>query len=209
LVGFAGAPFTLSAYLVEGGASREFAHAKRFLFSDPETYGTLLDRLTDATVDYLTLQARAGAHALQLFDTWAGVLSKSAFDTHILPRLQTLFQRLRSLRVPTIYFSTGSAHLLPSLVSVGSDALGVDWRTPLGAVRSIVGRERPLQGNLDPAALLAPKSKLEAMVREVLREIPDGSGHVFNLGHGVLPETKPEAVRILVEAVHRASTPRR
>jgi uroporphyrinogen decarboxylase len=186
---------------VEGGPSRDFARVKRWIYTDPEGFDRLLRRLTEATVEYLKRQADAGAHALQLFDTWVGVLSRREFDAHARPRLEEIFSELDGGRAPTIYFSTGSAHLLESTAALGATALGVDWRLPLGTVRRAVGEATPLQGNLDPAALLAPPSALARLARAVLDEIPDGRGHVFNLGHGVLPETEPDAVRRLVAVV--------
>ncbi len=202
LVGFAGAPFTLAAYLVEGGASREFPETRRMLYGAPRTFDRLLDRLGAMTVDYLTMQARAGAQALQLFDTWVGVVDADAFATHLLPRLQSIHRALRPLGVPLIYFSTGSAHLTPLLAQCGADALSVDWRVPLGRVRDQVGPRLALQGNLDPGALLGSRAALERGAQRVLDELPDRHGHVFNLGHGVLPSTDPQRVQELVNYVH-------
>jgi uroporphyrinogen decarboxylase len=202
IIGFAGGPFTLASYLVEGGASREFSATKRFLASDPAGFQQLLRRLTQTTIDYLRMQARHGAHALQLFDTWAGVLGRRDFEQEVAPHLRELFTELVPLHVPTIYFSTNATHLLPFMRSLGSTALGVDWRLPLGAVRREVGNQLPLQGNLDPGALLGTADTVRRRAAEVLREIPDRRGHVFNLGHGVLPDTDPERVRDLVEFVH-------
>ncbi len=202
IVGFAGAPFTLAAYLIEGGASREFAETRRLLYADPELFDRLLDRLSDMTIAYLRLQARAGASALQLFDTWVGLLPIAEFVDHVRPRLQRIFAALRSEGLPTIYFSTSSAHLVGALGEVGADALGVDWRLPLGAVRAQLSRPLALQGNLDPGALLGSHEALRQAARAVLSEVPDGRAHVFNLGHGVLPETPPEAVAALVDFVH-------
>lgn len=202
IVGFAGAPFTLASYLVEGRPSREFVETRRMLLGDPSTFGRLLDRLTDVTIDYLTMQARAGADALQLFDTWVGQLSRRTFESMVLPRLRTVFDALRSTGRPTIYFSTGSAHLLDLAGTSHASALGVDWRVPLGSVRRSVGPEIALQGNLDPMTLLTDAATVRRMAREVLDELPDHRGHVFNLGHGVPPDAKPECVEALVTAVH-------
>ncbi|MCI4350078.1 MAG: uroporphyrinogen decarboxylase [Thermoplasmata archaeon] len=202
VIGFAGAPFTLASYLAEGGASRDFAATKRFLGTDPAGFHELLRRLTQVTIDYLRMQARHGAHALQVFDTWAGVLGRREFDLEVAPYLRDLFAETAAWKVPTIYFSTGSTHLLPILKGLGATALGVDWRLPLGAVRREVGGGLPLQGNLDPGAMLGSADAMRRRAAEVLREIPDRRGHVFNLGHGVLPGTDPERVRELVEFVH-------
>ncbi|HZY70265.1 MAG TPA: uroporphyrinogen decarboxylase [Thermoplasmata archaeon] len=204
IVGFGGAPFTLAAYLIEGGASREFAQTKKFLARDPAGFRRLVDRLATATTDYLRMQARHGAAALQLFDTWAGVLGRADFAAVVAPSLEGILSELAATGRPTIYFSTSSAHLLPQLKRLGATALGVDWRLPLSAVRREVGAAIPLQGNLDPGALLGDADHVRRRAGDVLRELPDHRGHVFNLGHGVLPETDPERVRDLVEFVHAA-----
>jgi uroporphyrinogen decarboxylase len=202
LIGFAGAPFTLATYLIEGAASRELPETRRMLYAEPDLFGSLLDRLTAMTVDYLRLQARAGADVLQLFDTWVGVLGRASFQQWVLPRVRAVFDALRPTGRPMIYFSTESGHLTPLLAQVGADALGVDWRTPLGEVRAQVGPAVALQGNLDPGALLGNPAAVREGARSVLDQIPDRHGHVFNLGHGVLPTTAPERVRDLVEFVH-------
>lgn len=202
ILGFAGGPFTLAAYLIEGGPSREYVETKRLLYSEPETFDRLIARLSTMTVEYLRLQAESGAAALQLFDTWVGAVTPTVFERHLLEPLRTIFEALRSLRRPTIYFSTGSGHLLELLARTGADALGVDWREPLGRVRSRIGPEMALQGNLDPGVLMGTSETLRREARRVLDEIPDGRAHVFNLGHGVLPGTEPERVHELVEYVH-------
>ena len=205
IIGFAGAPFTLASYLIEGGASREFAETRGWMHRAPEDFAHLLDRLTEVTIDYLRLQARAGAEVLQLFDTWVGQLSRPAFETLVLPRLRTVFDVLEPLRVPTIYFSTASAHLLDLAAASHATALGVDWRTPLGWVRRRVGAEVALQGNLDPVALTTDIPTVRRLARDVLDELPDGRGHVFNLGHGVPPEARGECVEALTGFVHEYS----
>jgi uroporphyrinogen decarboxylase len=204
IIGFAGGPFTLAAYLIEGGASRDFVQTKRMIYGDPATFDRLIGRLTEMTVDYLRLQAESGAAVLQLFDTWAGAVSPGVFERHLLGPLQTLFEQVRPLGRPTIYFSTGSSHLDELLGTTGADALGVDWREPLGRVRRRIGGRMALQGNLDPGALLGSPDALLREARAVLDEVPDRSSHVFNLGHGVLPETDPEQVRALVDFVHES-----
>ena len=202
IIGFAGGPFTLAAYLIEGGPSREYIETKRFLYSDPRTFDRLIERLTAMTVDYLRLQAESGAAALQLFDTWVGAVTPSVFEHHLLEPIRTIFDELRPLGRPTIYFSTGSSHLVELLARARPDALGVDWREPLGRVRRRVGDGIALQGNLDPGALLGTSETLRREAQAVLDEVPGGRAHVFNLGHGVLPATDPERVRELVEFVH-------
>lgn len=209
IVGFAGGPFTLASYLIEGGSSREYAETKRLLYSDPGTFDRLVERLATMTVAYLRMQSDRGAAVLQLFDTWVGAVSPSVFERHLLEPLQGIFGELRALGRPTIYFSTGSSHLLELLARTGADALGVDWREPLGRVRARIGPHMALQGNLDPGALLGTAETVRPEVRRVLDEIPGGGAHVFNLGHGVLPETDPERVRELVEYVHAAGREQR
>jgi uroporphyrinogen decarboxylase len=204
IIGFAGGPFTLAAYLVEGGPSREYVETKRLIYSDPGTFDRLIARLAAMTVDYLRLQAESGAAALQLFDTWVGAVTPTVFERHLLEPLQTIFEELRTLRRPTIYFSTGSSHLVELLARTGADALSVDWREPLGRVRARIGGGMALQGNLDPGVLLGTSETLRHEARRVLDEVPDGRAHVFNLGHGVLPATPPDRVRDLVEYVHEA-----
>jgi uroporphyrinogen decarboxylase len=202
IIGFGGGPFTLAAYLVDGGPTREYIETKRLLYGDPVAFDRLIDRLTDMTINYLRFQAESGAAALQLFDTWVGAVTPSVFERHLLVPLQRIFEELRPLHRPTIYFSTGSAHLNELLAQVGSDALGVDWRQPLDRVRRQIGNRMALQGNLDPGALLAPSEAMRQEARQVLDKIPGGKSHVFNLGHGVLPATDPDRVRELVEFVH-------
>ncbi len=207
IVGFAGGPFTLASYLVEGRSSREFAATKRFLYQQPHAFDRLLDRLAELTIDYLRFQAESGASVLQLFDSWLGAVGSSTFERHLAEPTRRIFDAVRPLGRPTIHFSTGSGHLLEAIARTGPDALGVDWREPLSSVRRRVGARLALQGNLDPGALLGPSEVVLREARSVLAEIPDGQGHVFNLGHGVLPETDPERVAELVAFVHNAPRP--
>jgi uroporphyrinogen decarboxylase len=207
IIGFAGGPFTLASYLIEGGPSRDYAETKRMIFAEPSAFRALIDRLTEATIDYLTMQADAGAGALQVFDTWVGAVGERTFNEALAPSLRSVFEALGPTHRPTIYFSTGSSHLLESIAALGANAIGVDWRERLGRVRSRLGPEVALQGNLDPGALLGDAATLAREARAVLREIPDGRSHVFNLGHGVFPSTDPERVRELVELVHAEGLP--
>lgn len=209
IIGFAGGPFTLAAYLIEGGPSKEYVETKRMIYSDPRTFDQLIARFVTMTIDYLRLQAGSGAAALQLFDTWVGAVTPAIFERHLLDPIRTIFEELRSLRRPTIYFSTGSSHLLELLAKTEADALSVDWRETLGRVRSRIGDGMALQGNLDPGALLGTPETLRREAGKVLEEVPGGRAHVFNLGHGVLPETDPDRVRELVEYVHAVGPGRR
>jgi uroporphyrinogen decarboxylase len=200
LIGFAGAPFTLATYMAEtGGRGREFTGLRRLLHADPATALALMDKLTDVAIDYLSMQVRAGAQALQLFDTWIGGLSLAAFESIALPRLQRIFRHLSTLGVPSIYYANDAAHLVPALDRVGADVLSVDWRTNLD---DLFARRpgRPLQGNLDPLALFADPDSVEAGARDLLQRT-DGHPHIFNLGHGVHPDTPYENVVRLVEVV--------
>lgn len=202
IIGFAGGPFTLAAYLIDGGPTRDYVETKRMIYSDPTTFDRLIERLTTATIDYLRMQSESGAAALQLFDTWVGAVSPETFRRHLLEPIQRIFAELRSLGRPTIYFSTGSSHLMEEFGRTGADALGVDWREPLGKVRARIGPRMALQGNLDPGVLLGPSESLRREADRVMEEMPGGTKHVFNLGHGVLPETDPERVDELVNYVH-------
>ncbi|MGH7667463.1 MAG: uroporphyrinogen decarboxylase [Candidatus Dormibacteria bacterium] len=201
LVGFGAAPFTLACYLVEGGGSRDYPHVRALIHSDPELWNRLMATLTEVLGRYLAAQAAAGADAIQLFDSWVGVLDRTTFVDHVAPHLQALARRLRPM-LPVVYFSTGSAHLLPSLADLGVDGVSVDWRVGLDEAWGLIGRGHFIQGNLDPSAVLAPWPVLRARAEEVLSQAAGRPGHIFNLGHGVLPETDPGQLRRLVELVH-------
>lgn len=210
LIGFGGTPWTLAAYLVEGGGSKHFAHLLAWSYRDPEGLGRLLDRIADTSIDYLTAQVEAGAQALQLFDTWGGLLDAERWRALALPPLLEIVEALRGAKgddgrpVPLVYYVNGGRHLLPVLRELPVDVLSVDWRTPLPEVRSIVGAERTLQGNLDPAALLGPVPEIEARVDRLLAEAAGGP-HVANLGHGILPMTPVDNARAFVRAVQERS----
>jgi uroporphyrinogen decarboxylase len=249
LIGFAGAPFTLASYLIEGGASRSFLRTKQLMFGAPETWHVLMDKLAAMVADYLTAQIAAGAQAVQLFDSWVGCLSPADYAQYVLPYSQRIFCAVRG--VPSIHFGTGTATLLPLMRQAGGDVLGLDWRTPLDAGWRASQRDPPrvvgggasrrahggaegketsaggqdassvprrgvedgessagevaVQGNLDPAALFAPRAMLETKVDEILRQAGGRAGHIFNLGHGLLPETPVDNVRAVVEMVHLRS----
>jgi uroporphyrinogen decarboxylase len=201
LIGFAGAPFTLASYLVEGGPSRDHARTKALMLGDPATWHKLMDRLSEAILAYLQAQVRAGAAAVQLFDSWAGALAPGDYAAHVAPAVTRIFEGLAGLGVPRILFGVGTGELLELMAATGTDVMGIDWRVPLGRARARLGEERVLQGNLDPALCLAPFDVVHDKAHEVLEET-GGRGHVFNLGHGVLPSTDPDTLTRLVETVH-------
>ena len=205
LIGFAGAPFTLFCYLVQGQGSKTFAEARGFLFAQPEASQKLLEKLADTMIAYLGAQARAGAKALMLFDSWAGLLGPDAYRTLAFPVVRRVMESLRSLDVPLIYFPNQGATLLETARDCGSDVIGVDWRLPLSKAREIVGPDVTVQGNLDPAALFASRDELGRQIDRVLAEAGPAPGHVFNLGHGIEKTTDPDAVAFLVDRVHQAS----
>jgi uroporphyrinogen decarboxylase len=205
VIGFAGAPFTVASYLIEGGPSRAYTRTKSLMLSDTETWGALMDRLTEATVAYLRFQVETGADAVQLFDSWAGALGIDDYERHVLPWSRRIFGELADVGVPRIHFGVGTAHLLELMRAAGPDVVGVDWRVPLDQAWERVGHELAIQGNLDPASLLAPWDVVERKAADVLRRAGGRRGHVFNLGHGVLPETDPDSLARLVEFVHAAT----
>lgn len=201
LIGFAGAPFTLASYLIEGGPSRTFARTKRLMRAEPATWAKILDRLADIVIASMQAQVGAGASALQLFDSWVGSLSAADYEQHVLPASTKVFAALAGLGVPRIHFGVGTGELLGLMGRAGADVVGVDWRIPLDEARRRIGPDKAIQGNLDPATCLAPWAVVEAETLRVLRE-GSGRGHVFNLGHGVLPETDPGILAEVVRVVH-------
>ncbi len=202
LIGFAGGPFTLASYLIEGGPSKTHARTKALMHSEPRTWRELLDRLAGISLASLRAQVEAGAQAVQLFDSWAGALSPDDYRSHVLDASARIFAGLGDLGVPRIHFGVGTGELLGLLGAAGADVVGVDWRVPLDVARTRVADGLALQGNLDPATCLAPWDVVEAAALDVLRRNAGHPGHVFNLGHGVLPETDPDTLRRLVELVH-------
>jgi uroporphyrinogen decarboxylase len=199
LIGFCGGPFTVAGYLVEGKPSRDFLRVKELMYREPAVWHGLMEKLTSAFAVYVDAQARAGADAIQLFDSWVGVLSVADYEEFVAPYSARL---LAAVEVPTIHFGTGTTHLLGSMAAAGGDAIGLDWRIPLDAGWLAVGPERSVQGNLDPAVLLGPWERTEAAALDVLDRAAGRPGHVFNLGHGVLPATNPDDLARLVDLVH-------
>ncbi|GAA1502870.1 uroporphyrinogen decarboxylase [Sphaerisporangium rubeum] len=205
LIGFAGAPFTLASYLIEGGPSKNHDHTKAMMYGEPELWHDLMDRLTTITLAYLRLQAEAGASALQLFDSWVGAVAPADYREFVFPHTSRIFEGLADLGVPRVHFGVGTGELLPLMAEAGADVVGVDWRVPLSEAARRVGPGKALQGNLDPAILLAPWDVVERRARAVLAEGRAAEGHVFNLGHGVLPATDPEILTRLTRLVQETT----
>jgi len=201
VVGFCGGPFTVAGYLVEGRSSRELTRVKALMYEEPAVWGALMEKLAECFSAYLGAQVRAGADVVQLFDSWVGVLSPADYDEFVAPWSARI---LASVEVPTIHFGTGTATLLPAMARAGGDVIGLDWRIPLDDGWALVGDRRGVQGNLDPAVLLGPWERAEAAARDVLERAGGRPGHIFNLGHGVLPGTKAESVTRLAELVQSA-----
>jgi uroporphyrinogen decarboxylase len=201
LIGFGGAPFTIASYLVEGGKSREYRHTKALMYSQPEVWAELANRLADITLASLRWQIAAGAQAIQVFDSWVGALSADDYREFVLPATARIFAGLTDLDVPRIHFGVGTGHLLGLMAEAGADVVGVDWRTPLSHARTLVG-DRAVQGNLDPTVLFASPDVVDAKVRAVLTDAGDAPGHIFNLGWGVMPETDADVLTRVVRVVH-------
>ncbi|HSC92023.1 MAG TPA: uroporphyrinogen decarboxylase [Gaiellaceae bacterium] len=201
VVGFCGGPFTVAGYLVEGRPSRDFVRVKELMYRDPDVWHALLERLADGFARYVAAKAAAGADVIQLFDSWVGALSPADYEEYVAPYSARI---LAAVDVPTIHFGTGTATLLRGMADAGGDVIGLDWRIPLDRGWDEVGEDRGVQGNLDPAVLLAPWERVEAGARDVLERAGGRPGHIFNLGHGVLPQTDPSVLGRLVELVHEA-----
>ena len=202
LIGFVGAPFTVGTYLVEGGPSKHVQVAKRMMYEAPTLWHALMARLTLVLGDFLAAQVAAGAQAVQVFDSWAGLLDERDYRAFALPYSRALLDRVAGLGVPRIHFAVGADHLLPALSEAGGEVLGLDWRNPLDAGWRKAGHDRAIQGNLDPVALFAPRKELRRRVNDILSAAAGRPGHIFNLGHGILPETPVDQVRAVVEMVH-------
>ncbi|HEY6366063.1 MAG TPA: uroporphyrinogen decarboxylase [Candidatus Binatia bacterium] len=205
LIGFAGAPFTLASYLVEGGGSRNYLKTKKLIYSNPGAWRGLMERLSSLTTKYLNAQIASGVEAVQIFDSWAGCLSPDDYERFVLPYTRATIKGLTS-GIPVIHFSTGTGGFVKSLRAAGGDVIGVDWRVNLDTAWDALGHDVGIQGNLDPAALLASPKEIRRRVAEILTRAGGRPGHIFNLGHGVLPETPVENVVAMVEAVHELSS---
>ena len=205
LIGFAGAPFTLASYAIEGGGSRQYIETKQFMYREPEAWHRLMDKLARVVTGYLRRQIRAGAQAVQLFDSWVGCLSPGDYAEYVLPHVQLVFDGLKREQIPLIHFGTGTAALLKLMREAGGDVIGVDWRVSLDEAWDVVGHDVALQGNLDPVVLFAPLHEIERRVEDILRRAAGRPGHIFNLGHGILPNTPVESVAAVVDLVHKLS----
>lgn len=209
LIGFAGAPFTMASYAIEGAHSNHYAHTKGLMYNEPQAWHRLCDLLAGTAADYLVAQAEAGADVVQVFDSWIGALSPADYREFVLPHMRRIFGALREHGVLSIHFGTGSAMLLELMAEAGGDVVGADWRIPLDEAWTKIGPSRAIQGNLDPTLLLGPRDRLLAGAADVLARAGGRAGHIFNLGHGILPATPLEQVDALIEAVHQfAPTPR-
>jgi uroporphyrinogen decarboxylase len=206
LIGFTGAPFTVASYMIEGGPSRDLYKVKTMMYRAPEVWFALMDRLEVTTIDYLAAQIKAGAHAVQLFDSWVGVLSPEDYKRYVFPTMKRIFEGLQAYNVPKIYFGTVTGELLSIFRETGATVLGVDWRTPLREARRRVGQDIPLQGNLDPAMLFGPYEEIEARAKDIIDQGLEQKGYIFNLGHGVTPEVKVETLQRLTQFVHSYSS---
>ncbi len=202
LIGFAGAPFTLASYLIEGGGSRHYILTKQMMYGERENWDLLMSRLTTTLTQYLLAQVRAGAQAVQVFDSWVGCLGPADYRDYVLPYVRQMFLELRQAGVPSIHFGTGTGDLLPLMREAGGDVLGADWRISLDTAWERVGPGVGIQGNLDPVALMAPWPMLRKRAKEILDRAAGRAGHIFNLGHGILPSTPVDSVKALADFVH-------
>jgi uroporphyrinogen decarboxylase len=202
LIGFSGAPFTLATYMIEGGTSKNFLHTKKLMFQNTQVFHYLMETLTDMVVSYLSAQIRAGAQAVQIFDTWAGILTPVDYKKFACPYVKKAVADLKKEGVPIIYFVNDCAGILKEVRKSGADVISVDWRIDLGDAVKKIGKKIVVQGNLDPCALFLPREKLEERVKDILWKGETARGHIFNLGHGILPQTPVENVVAMVEAVH-------
>jgi len=205
LIGFAGAPFTLTSYAIEGGSSRNYIHTKQMMYSEPDVWHRLMDKFARVITGYLRRQIKAGAQAVQLFDSWVGCLSAGDYAEYVMPHVQLIFDGLKHEGVPLIHFGTGTTAILRSMRQAGGDVIGIDWRIPIDEAWAMVGYDRAVQGNLDPVTLFGPVHEIERRVTDILRRAGGRPGHIFNLGHGILPNTPVEHVAAAIDLVHKLS----
>jgi len=203
LIGFSGAPFTLATYMIEGGSSKHFIHAKKMMFQNNRLFNYLMEKLSFTIISYLSAQIKAGAQAVQIFDTWAGVLSPSDYKISVLPHVKKVISELKKEGVPIIYFVNDCAGILKEVKKSGADVIGIDWKVDMADAIKQLGKKMVVQGNLDPCALFLSKEEIEERVKDILWKGEAAKGHIFNLGHGILPETPVENAIALVEAVHK------
>jgi len=204
LIGFAGAPFTLASYAIEGGHSNNFARTKSLMYAHPDAWHRLCDKFATVVADYLVAQMDAGVDAVQVFDSWVGTLNAGDYREFALPHTQKIFQAIGG-RVPSIHFGTGTSAMFEELREAGGDVIGVDWRVPIDDAWEQIGFDRAVQGNLDPTLLLGPPRRMLDQAEDILKRTAGRPGHIFNLGHGILPPTPVEHVQMLAQFVHRAS----
>jgi len=202
LIGFAGAPFTVASYMIEGGPSKDYRNTKAMMHASPKLWKKLMTVLSDNTADYLKAQVDAGAQAIQLFDSWVGALSQSDFERFVKPYSAKIIKAVQRKGVPVIHFGTGTTPFLKSFADTGGDVVGVDWRPHLDDARKIIPASQAIQGNLDPVHLLLPRPVLKPLVKEVVRRAGGKKGHIFNLGHGIIKETDPDTVKAVADWVH-------
>ena len=206
LIGFSGAPFTLATYMIEGGTSKTFVNTKRMLFESPHLFSRLMDLLSEVVLSYIEAQIKAGVQAIQVFDTWAGILTREDYERYALPYVTRIIKRVKGSGVPFIYFVFNGGHVLEIIRDSGAEVIGLDWRTDIKTAISILGSDTVVQGNLDPCALFFPENELKTRVDSLLRQGLEAKAHIFNLGHGILPEISNEKARLLVELVHGLSS---
>ncbi|MEA3241400.1 MAG: uroporphyrinogen decarboxylase [Pseudomonadota bacterium] len=205
LIGFSGAPFTLASYLVEGGGSRQYQHVKTLMYAEPELYHQLMVKITEVVISYLSAQIEAGAQVIQLFDSWVGCLNRADYYEYVYPYSRKIFRTLSTFKVPMIHFANQASTLLDMVRDAGGDIIGVDWRLDLDTAWKIIGDQQGIQGNLDPIILFAPISEIRNRVARILRQADGRPGHIFNLGHGILPTTPIDHAKAMIDAVHEFS----
>jgi uroporphyrinogen decarboxylase len=204
LIGFGGAPFTLASYMIEGGPSKNYYKTKAFMYSEPDAWALLMDKLADMTIVYLKAQIRAGASSVQLFDSWVGALGRQDYRTYIKPHMEKIFSGLKSENAPLILHGVGAGHLAPEWNDLPVDVIGLDWRLSIPEARNL-GITKAVQGNLDPSLLMAPWELLEERAKEIIDQGIEQPGFIFNLGHGVFPDVKPETLKKLTAFIHEYS----